>query len=37
MDSFTQIALEIAIAGMCWQKLKNKTILYGSILAQFPI
>jgi ABC-type Mn2+/Zn2+ transport system permease subunit len=30
MDSF-QIALGIAIAEVCAKKLKNKTILYGSI------
>jgi inner membrane protein len=36
MDSFTQIALGIAIAEVCaGKKLKNKTILYGSILARF--
>jgi inner membrane protein len=36
MDSFTQIALGIAIAEVCAGK-KLKTILYGSILARFPI
>jgi inner membrane protein len=36
--TFTQIALGIAIAEVCaGKKLKNKTILYGSILVQFPI
>lgn len=37
MDSFTQIALGIAIAEVCaGNKLKNKTILYGSILGTIP-
>jgi inner membrane protein len=37
MDSFTQIALGIAIAEVCaGKKLKNKTILYGSILGTIP-
>jgi inner membrane protein len=35
--SFTQIALGIAIAEVCaGKKLKNKTILYGSILGTIP-
>jgi inner membrane protein len=34
---FTQIALGIAIAEVCaGKKLKNKTILYGSILGTIP-
>lgn len=37
MDSFTQIALGIAIAEVCaGKKLKNKTILYGAILGTIP-
>lgn len=37
MDSFTQIALGIAIAEVCaGKKLKNKTVLYGSILGTIP-
>jgi inner membrane protein len=37
MDSFTQIALGIAVAEICaGKKLKNKTILYGSILGTIP-
>lgn len=37
MDSFTQIALGIAIAEVCaGNKLENKTILYGSILGTIP-
>ncbi|RTY96731.1 metal-dependent hydrolase [Flavobacterium sp. GSP27] len=37
MDSFTQVALGIAIAEVCaGKKLKNKTILYGSILGTIP-
>jgi inner membrane protein len=37
MDSITQIALGIAIAEVCaGKKLKNKTILYGSILGTIP-
>jgi inner membrane protein len=37
MDSFTQIALGIAIAEV-WagKKLKNKTVLYGAILGTIP-
>jgi inner membrane protein len=35
--TFTQIALGIAIAEVCaGKKLKNKTILYGSILGTIP-
>ena len=37
MDSFTQIALGIAIAEVCaGKKLKNKTVLYGAILGTIP-
>jgi inner membrane protein len=37
MDSFTQIALGVAIAEVCaGKKLKNKTVLYGSILGTIP-
>ncbi|TDD74400.1 metal-dependent hydrolase [Flavobacterium caseinilyticum] len=37
MDSFTQIALGIAVAEVCaGKKLKNKTVLYGSILGTIP-
>ncbi|MEZ7506556.1 metal-dependent hydrolase [Flavobacterium sp. Arc2] len=37
MDSFTQIALGIAVAEICaGKKLKNKTFLYGSILGTIP-
>lgn len=37
MDSFTQIALGIAIAEVCaGKKLKNKTFLYGTILGTLP-
>jgi inner membrane protein len=37
MDSFTQIALGIAIAEVCaGKKLKKKTVLYGSILGTIP-
>jgi inner membrane protein len=37
MDSFTQIALGIAVAEVCaGKKLKNKTIVYGSILGTIP-
>jgi inner membrane protein len=37
MDSFTQIALGIAIAEVCTgKKLKNKTVLYGAILGTIP-
>lgn len=37
MDSFTQIALGIAIAEVCaGKKLKNKTFLYGAVLGTIP-
>ncbi|CAM4032149.1 metal-dependent hydrolase [Flavobacterium sinopsychrotolerans] len=37
MDSFTQIALGIAIAEVCaGKKLKNKTVLYGAVLGTIP-
>ena len=37
MDSFTQIALGIAVAEVCAGKqLKNKTFLYGAILGTLP-
>ena len=37
MDSFTQIALGIAVAEVCaGKKLKNKTFLYGAILGTLP-
>ena len=37
MDSFTQIALGIAIVEVCaGKKLKNKTFLYGTILGTIP-
>lgn len=37
MDSFTQIALGIAIAEVCaGKKLKNRTFLYGAILGTLP-
>ncbi|EIA08017.1 metal-dependent hydrolase [Flavobacterium frigoris] len=37
MDSFTQIALGIAVAEIfAGKKLKNKTILYGSVLGTIP-
>ncbi|SDX86708.1 metal-dependent hydrolase [Flavobacterium degerlachei] len=37
MDSFTQIALGIAVAEICaGKKLKNKTFLYGSVLGTIP-
>lgn len=37
MDSFTQIALGIAIAEVCaGKKSKNKTFLYGAILGTIP-
>ncbi len=37
MDSFTQIALGIAVAEVCAGKtLKNKTFLYGAVLGTLP-
>ena len=37
MDSFTQIALGIAVAEVCaGKKLKNKTFLYGAVLGTLP-
>ncbi|RKS94055.1 inner membrane protein [Flavobacterium limicola] len=37
MDSFTQIALGIAIDEVCaGKKLKNKTVLYGAVLGTIP-
>ena len=37
MDSLTQIALGIAVAEVCaGKKIKNKTVLYGSVLGPIP-